>query len=194
MKRIVIALLAVAMLLLAACAPAQPTVQPTEVTTTEVTTIDITTTQATTTEVITTTQTHEFAWPILFVPNQAANGWDEIELIIRGYPSEATLISGLVYHSALPQGSILRSPDLREDILHVDMNQAFAQGVNQMGTTGEWLMLGSLVNTLLAFHDNAQWVQITVDGQPLETGHNVYYEPLGFSASASPSQTRPQTR
>ena len=63
--------------------------------------------------------------------------------------------------------------------LRVDMNAAFGAQIRSMGTSGEYLYLGSLVNTLLDAR-NVDSLILTVEGQPLETGHNVYDGPLTF--------------
>lgn len=61
----------------------------------------------------------------------------------------------------------------------LDLSAEFSAGLNQMGSSGEYLMLGSLVNTFLdAF--SADSILITVDGQALETGHAVYDQALNF--------------
>lgn len=59
----------------------------------------------------------------------------------------------------------------------LDFNAAFAQRVNSMGTAGEYILMGSLVNTYLdAF--NAASVTVTVEGSSWESGHVVYDAPL----------------
>ena len=44
-------------------------------------------------------------------------------------------------------------------------------------TSGEYVILGSVVNTFLTAYD-ADAIIITVDGEVLETGHSVYDQPL----------------
>ena len=39
------------------------------------------------------------------------------------------------------------------------------------------MILASLVNTLWAYYEPAELV-LTVDGDPLETGHNIYDQPF----------------
>lgn len=63
--------------------------------------------------------------------------------------------------------------------IRLDLSAEFSVLLNQMDSSGEALMLGSLVNTFLDAYD-ADSLLITVDGQPLETGHAIYDQPLDF--------------
>ncbi len=54
-----------------------------------------------------------------------------------------------------------------------DLNDAFAAQVLSLGTTGEYFLVGGIVNTLLDAFDGTD-VTLTVNGAPLESGHNVY--------------------
>jgi len=60
----------------------------------------------------------------------------------------------------------------------LDFNEAFAQRIRSTGTAGEYIIMGSLVNTYLdAF--NAATVTVTVEGSTWESGHVIYDMPLG---------------
>lgn len=59
----------------------------------------------------------------------------------------------------------------------LDMNQAFADYMNRMGTAGEYIVMGSLVNTFLDCYQ-CDLMLVTVDGKVLETGHTIYEEYL----------------
>ena len=68
----------------------------------------------------------------------------------------------------------------REDIhLTIDFNQAFRDLICTMGTSGERMIIGSVVNTLIANYE-VETVSITVDGEVWESGHVVYDFPMGF--------------
>lgn len=57
--------------------------------------------------------------------------------------------------------------------IQADLNDAFAAQVRSLGTTGEYFLVGGIVNTLLDAFDGTD-VTLTVNGAALETGHNVY--------------------
>ncbi|MBR3866274.1 MAG: GerMN domain-containing protein [Butyricicoccus sp.] len=86
------------------------------------------------------------------------------------------LVAALTAQNALPADSAVVSVELGEPV-RLDMNAAFGAGMMSTGTTGEMLYLGALVNTVLD-HADAESVLLTVEGEPLETGHNIYDEPI----------------
>lgn len=55
----------------------------------------------------------------------------------------------------------------------LDMNADFQKQVSAMGTSGEYMMVGSVVNTFLSAYQ-AEEILITVDGKTMETGHEIY--------------------
>lgn len=61
----------------------------------------------------------------------------------------------------------------------VDLNSAFRDLLSRQGTTGEYMIMGCVVNTFLSAYDVEQ-IRITVDGEILETGHVIYDYPMGF--------------
>jgi len=114
----------------------------------------------------------------LFLPNSAADGFEVKSSLTDG--TAGHIVSLLVDEQALPVGSVLNSFTIAgARSATVDMNVAFGLGVKQTGTTGEYLIMGSLVNTLLTFFDLDE-ITLTVDGGTLETGHTIYEFPLRF--------------
>ena len=57
--------------------------------------------------------------------------------------------------------------------LDLDLNQAFGNALGSMGTAGEYMTLGSICNTFLDAY-GCEKIQITVEGNTLETGHTEY--------------------
>lgn len=61
--------------------------------------------------------------------------------------------------------------------LKLDFNEAFARRISSTGTAGEYIIMGSLVNTYLSAF-NAATVTVTVEGEVWESGHVIYDMPL----------------
>ncbi len=57
--------------------------------------------------------------------------------------------------------------------LLLDFNQAFQEQLQTYGSSGEMIFMGSVVNTFLEAM-GAEQVMITVEGEVLETGHEIY--------------------
>lgn len=119
----------------------------------------------------------------LFVPNESADGLNEQTVQLQLADPEnkngpaADLIEALVADGALPEGTELNAAVFKDGKLRIDLNQSFAQGLLQSGTAGETMILASLINTLWAYYSPDE-LTLTADGEPLETGHNIYDEPF----------------
>ena len=89
------------------------------------------------------------------------------------------MIEQLVAAGVLKDGIAVNS--LRKDgtQLVIDFNQAFADLVCSMGTSGEYIIVGSTVNTFLSAYE-AKSVFFTVNGEILESGHVIYDFPMEF--------------
>ena len=95
--------------------------------------------------------------------------------------TKEVVISELIAAGVLTDGAAINSIEKSGTQLLVDFNQAFADQVCAMGTAGEYMIIGSTVNTLLsAFH--AEAILLTVNGGILESGHVIYDFPLEFHA------------
>ena len=71
------------------------------------------------------------------------------------------------------------STDTGKATLEADFNDALRQSLLPMGTAGEYVLMGCVVNTFLTAYQ-ADAITITVEGEVLETGHSVYDQPLTF--------------
>lgn len=114
---------------------------------------------------------------ILYLSNDNADGFVEEEVCISEL-DENLILEQLIAKGALPEGVAVNAFSQDGKELTLDMNQAFADYVNTMGTTGEFLTFGSVVNTFLTAYD-AQSIMITAEGDVISTGHNIYEEPFG---------------
>ena len=70
--------------------------------------------------------------------------------------------------------------------LLISQPHAYASYIQSLGTSGEYIAVGCLVNTYLTAF-GADTVSITVNGAPLESGHNVYDMPLEFYTDSTNS-------
>lgn len=133
-------------------------------------------TPAPTVEPVAETQTPQLQVS-LYVPNENADGFDLLDTYIPELNKDE-LMSALIAAGVFPEGVAVNSCELTQDasgtpVMALDMNAAFAQLMNGTGTTGEYLYMGSLVNSFLnAF--GASRLSLTVDGGVLETGHSIY--------------------
>ena len=64
-------------------------------------------------------------------------------------------------------------------VIRLDLAANFGTIMNSTGTSGEYMILGSLVNTFLDAY-NATGLNLQVDGKTLETGHSIYDWTLKF--------------
>ena len=163
-------------LLLCGCAPftpvtESPTEPPTEIVTEEPT------------ENITEAPTEEPTEPPLvsvtiYHGNENADGFVTTEFEVEEITAEV-LVEKLMEVGVLSETVILNAMEDEEGHLNLDFNSAFADQINTMGTSGERILMGSVVNTFLTAFD-AGTVSVRVDGQILESGHVIYDEPMGF--------------
>jgi len=114
----------------------------------------------------------------IYVPNDNADGFST-EAVATDDISAETVLSELKKQNVLPDAVSVHSFQMDNGLITIDFNQAFADAVCSMGTSGELMLIGSVVNTFLdAFQ--AEAVSITVDGQILESGHETYDDNMTF--------------
>ena len=122
----------------------------------------------------------------LYLPNDNADGFVTREVTLpREAPGDITeqliqmdalaedILEQLVQAGALPEGVRVLSMD--NGVL--DLNSAFLSFLNTMGTSGEYVVMGSVVNTYLTAF-GLDRITITVEGNVPETGHSIYDQPL----------------
>lgn len=123
----------------------------------------------------------------LYLPDEQAEYVEqtELEITIAGEDIAGALISALVKQGALPDGVAIKAFSKVEDILTLDLNQAFADAVSNSGTAGETMLMASVADTFLAYYGAAS-LTITAEGQTIETGHTIYDEPFTQIFAAAP--------
>lgn len=91
--------------------------------------------------------------------------------------SDQALVDALIAAGSLPAGVEVQSSSTENGVLTLDMNMVYGNAVRSSGTTGENMLIYALVNTFVQAR-GVDSVIITVDGAPLESGHEVYDYPL----------------
>lgn len=133
------------------------------------------TTEATSSAPANTTIPSELTTITVYVPNDNFDGFDTVE--VTG--NNLSALEAMAQAGTLPENIVINSFSQSGDTLTVDFGAEFRSLVNNQGSTGEYLIMGSVVNTLITLH-NVKYVQITVDGDVLESGHIIYDFPMEF--------------
>lgn len=117
----------------------------------------------------------------IYLPNANTQKVEEKEVQIeKNNEPMVELVQALVTEKALPQGTEVEKYSISKDdipAITIDFNKDFADGLKNTGTTGENLMLESLLQTIWSYFTPAS-LSITVNGNVLETGHNIYDQPF----------------
>ena len=123
----------------------------------------------------------------LYLPDDQAEYVEqtECEITIVKEDVAGALISALTEQGALPEGVVVQAFSQKEKALTLDLNQAFEDAAANSGTAGETMLIAAVADTFLS-HYGAESLTITVEGQPIETGHTVYDEPFTQIFAAAP--------
>ena len=157
-------------LLLAGCAPSRPVEQaaPTTATQEETTSAPA---QMSITLYLPNDNADGFVTRDVTLPREAPG--DVTEQLIQMNSLAEDIMEQLVQAGALPEG--VRVLSMEGGVL--DLNSEFLTFLNTMGTSGEYVVMGSVVNTYLTAF-GLDRITITVEGKVPETGHSIYDEPL----------------
>ena len=90
-----------------------------------------------------------------------------------------SVLQELKTRNVLPDDVSINTFDADGLQLNIDFNQPFADLICSMGTAGELMITGSVVNTYLSAFQ-MESVYFTINGEILESGHVVYDFPLTF--------------
>lgn len=156
-----ITILLALILLLSACAPAAPTTSPC------------------TTTAPTQPSTAPALLPVSFLLYMPDEGWENFvteEMTLETLEPER-IVQALIEKSVLADDVMVNQVTVNGSELALDMNEAFLMQVYTMGTTGERMLIGCLVNTFLSAYD-CEYVMLTADGEIINSGHGEYSEPL----------------
>ena len=115
---------------------------------------------------------------VIYYSNVQADGFATKEMQIEGLTPE-NLITELAKVNIVSIDTEVKSFTQDGKSLTLDLSKGFGQYINMMGSSGEYVVMGGLVNTFLDAYD-AEQILITVEGNALESGHAIYDKPLGF--------------
>lgn len=114
----------------------------------------------------------------IYLPNDNADGFD-IETVETTRITADSVLAELKTRGVLPESVSINSFEAEGMQLNIDFNQPFADLICSMGTAGELMISGSVVNTYLsAFQTESLY--FTINGEILESGHVIYDFPLTF--------------
>ena len=173
-------LLLCCILLIGCSAPAAEPTDPPVLT--EAPAASIVTTEAPETE--TPTEIPETEPPVLlsyqmYLPNDNADGFD-VQTVETSQITAESVLAELQAAGVLPDTVVINAFGAAGNQLNIDFNQAFADLICSMGTAGEMMITGSVVNTYITAFQ-AESVYFTINGNILESGHVVYDFPLTFT-------------
>ena len=115
---------------------------------------------------------------VIYYSNIQADGFATKEMQIEGLTPE-NLIAELAKVNIVSIDTEVKGFSQDGKSLTLDLSNGFGQYLNMMGSSGEYVVMGGLVNTFLDAYD-AEEILITVEGNALESGHAIYDKPLGF--------------
>ena len=112
----------------------------------------------------------------IYSPNEMADGF-VTEDVQTADVTESWVVEQLIAKGVIP-GNVqaLFCAETQEGgvkSLDLDLNQAFSDFLQSLGSTGEYMVVGSVCNTFLDAYDCSQ-IRITVEGNSLATGHAEY--------------------
>ena len=112
----------------------------------------------------------------IYYSNADASGFESKEIEIDSL-SPDNLIGELALVNVVSYDTKVLDFSKSGKNLTLDLSGDFSNYINMMGTAGEYIVMGSLVNTFLDAYD-ADDILITSNGKALETSHAIYDKPL----------------
>ncbi len=111
----------------------------------------------------------------VYIPNENVDGFETVDISGKSL----SFLEAMVQAGVLPENIVINSFSRSDDTLTVDFGPELRELICKQGTTGEYMIMGSIVNTLITLND-VKYIMITVDGEILESGHVVYDLPMEF--------------
>lgn len=115
----------------------------------------------------------------VYIPNATVDGFITEHMGYEYKYTEVDVLNSLKFFEVLSPETKINNFAIKDGVIIIDFNQAFADTVCAMGTSGETMVVGSVVNTFLNAFDCSA-LRFTVDGEVLESGHVIYDFDLQF--------------
>jgi len=115
----------------------------------------------------------------LYIPNSNSDGFDLEQVKVDKCPDD--IVNLLVEKDALPKGTRILDFALNKTkrTASINLSKEYGEKIFTLGTSGEDMLIGSLVNTLVKYYDIDN-ITLKVEGESLESGNNDYSAPLSF--------------
>ena len=114
----------------------------------------------------------------LYYSSPSANGLSEKTVTVPSLSADS-IIKELAGVNVVSYDTEVKSFSQDGTHLALDLSSDFSHYLGMMGTEGEYLVLGGLVNTFLDAYE-AEDILVTVEGNTLETDHASYEGPLTY--------------
>ncbi len=114
----------------------------------------------------------------IYVPNEYFDTLVEKEIVTQSI-DEQSVIKELVNVGVIPDFIKINNVKIEDNTVYIDFNQDFSGFITTMGTAGESMIIKAIVNSYIKTYDMEQ-VQITCNNEILETGHNIYDQPIKY--------------
>ena len=136
----------------------------------------------------------ELSEVMLYLPDENAEYL--VPTIFEAVKTPEGLIAALVEQGALPEGTEINYFTLKDNgqyisledevasmsdklTAEIDLSDYFMEEVQQTGTAGEAMLMGSVVNTMIE-NFNLQSIMVSANDEIIETGHCIYDQPQEF--------------
>ena len=120
------------------------------------------------------TSTTEFVKILVYYPNDNADGTETEEKTCDKLTAE-NVWNFLKEKAVVSEDTFVNSLEEKERTLKLDVNEAFGNQLRSYGTSGESMLIESVVNTYLDAY-NCEKILITENGETLASGHMEYTE------------------
>ena len=108
----------------------------------------------------------------IYIPDEEYMKLEEKEVKIDTL-NPHDILNALIDAQLLTEDCKVNGVTKEDTELYVDLSDGFQNFIRNMGTSGEYMIMGGVVNTFLDAYE-CETVQITIDGETFATGHALY--------------------